>query len=136
MNSLQEFWAGMKVAVPNISYGEIITKTGNPKNTLPPRVLWPNIVKTAVVVQIVRDILGPVIIHSTYRSPEYNRSVGGKRSSLHVQFNAIDFDVRGVDHATVFQLLHDLRDKEVFKGGLGLYSWGCHVDTRGSNADW
>ena len=39
----------------------------------------------------------PIIITSGYRSPSYNRRVGGARNSYHLKGMAADIQVRGVD---------------------------------------
>ena len=47
--------------------------------------------------QVLRDRLGmPLIVHSAYRSPDYNRKVGGAKHSMHLQGAA--FDISMVNH--------------------------------------
>ncbi len=47
--------------------------------------------------QALRDHLGvPLIVHSAYRSPAYNRQVGGARYSMHLQGAA--FDIAMANH--------------------------------------
>lgn len=136
--SVEEFDAFAKgLQLPNIHPWELRTKCDRRLNTLPPANLLPNIVETAWVVQLVRNTFDkPVVIHSTYRAIPYNRTKGSSDGSLHVQFNAIDFHVKDVSHSEVYGLLTRWRGVGVFRGGLGKYSWGVHVDTRGTNADW
>jgi len=44
--------------------------------------------------QALRDQLGvPLIVHSAYRSPEYNRQVGGAEHSMHLQGAAFDISM-------------------------------------------
>ena len=65
---------------------------GKVTNSIPPRELWENIIQTALVIDEIREIAGaPIQIHSAYRSPEYNKAVGGERNSFHMRFMALDF---------------------------------------------
>lgn len=43
----------------------------------------------------------PVVITSGYRSPAVNSAIGGYQESQHVEGEALDFHVVGVDHFTV-----------------------------------
>ena len=114
--------------------------------------LYPNIIPTAMVLDILRTkIEEPIYINSTYRDPDYNKSVGGAKSSLHLLFNAIDFSVKRDSVASkmkaissIYGTLKDFDAKGyVYPGfgfqksvmGLGLYIRGSgsfiHLDTRG-----
>lgn len=104
-------------------------------NTDPPPALWPNMERTAKTLQLARTRLGkPIRITSAYRSPAYNKRIGGVSNSTHVQFNALDLVT--AKPATLYLVLLDLRREGAFKGGLGLYSSFVHLDTRGHNATW
>lgn len=102
-----------------------------------PEGLLPNILVTVMVLDELRKWYGkPIFIHSTYRSPEYNAAVGGKKNSLHLRFNAIDFGVE--DYKDLEKLYNKLDewDRGDFHWpamGLGLYERQqfIHVDTRG-----
>lgn len=53
---------------------------------------WPAIVRTAMKMDEVRELLkGPVIVNSWYRNPEVNRLVGGVPTSQHAKGEAVDF---------------------------------------------
>lgn len=107
------------------------------KNSTPPREMWGNIVQTIRIVDDLRAHLKrPVVLLSSYRSPAYNRAVGGARASQHLRFNALDIAVSGRSPEAVFSVLEQWRDAGKFRGGLGLYPTFVHIDTRGSNATW
>lgn len=49
----------------------------------------------------------PVQINSSYRSPAVNKAVGGSATSQHVNGQAIDFEIPGVDNKTVADWVAD-----------------------------
>ncbi len=109
------------------------------KNSQPPRKLWKNILPTLRIVDDLRASFGkPCRILSSYRSPDYNRAVGGATHSQHLEFNALDIAFDGVSPRQVYERLLEWRKAGKFTGGLGLYpsSGFVHIDTRGSNATW
>lgn len=110
---------------------------GGVANSVPPRDLWPRIVPTVRLVEAVREHFGPTRIHSAYRSPAYNRAVGGAATdSQHTHFRALDFSCATGTPAAWAALLRDLRAGGAFQGGIGVYRTFVHVDTRGTRADW
>lgn len=119
---------------------------GGVSNSCPPEELWPNIVRTLVVLDEVRHLVGQSIrLTSTYRDPDYNRAVGGERMSYHMKFMAIDFQGgKGpLGNAFIAKSLRGKRFKNpitgksfTFAGGIGRYPTFVHIDTRGVNASW
>jgi len=111
-------------------------------NKNPPRDLWRNIAHTAQVLDRLRGLMGaPIQTTSVYRSPAYNKKVGGAKHSQHLKFCAVDFIVKSqsgpAQWASVLrQLRSDGSREKMFKGGVGVYPSFVHVDTRGRNADW
>lgn len=104
-------------------------------NTDPPAELWPNMEQTAKMLDEARKRLGKAIrISSAYRSPAYNKRIGGVPNSTHVRFNATDLVT--AQPAKLYLVLMDMRREGLFKGGLGLYRSFVHMDTRGNNATW
>lgn len=107
-------------------------------NSEPPREMWGNIVATLRVVDQLRELWDrPIVLLSSYRSPDYNAACPGAASgSFHQQFRALDIAVSGKSPHQVFKQLSEWRDAGVYRGGLGLYNTFVHIDTRGSNATW
>lgn len=111
---------------------------GEVVNQLPPRALWKNIASTLKVADALRDELGVRLlnINSAYRSPAYNAACPGAAShSFHTQNMALDL-VYDCPPAKVAEAANALRNRGLFKGGIGLYSSFTHIDTRGKNANW
>jgi uncharacterized protein YcbK (DUF882 family) len=109
------------------------------KNSVPPRLLWKKIVPTLRIVEELRESFGkPCRILSSYRSPEYNKAVGGAQLSQHKEFTALDIAFDGVPPERVYERLIEWRKAGKFVGGLGLYpsSGFVHIDTRGRNSTW
>lgn len=109
------------------------------KNSTPPRKLWKNLVPTLRIVDELRASFGkPCRVLSSYRSPDYNRTVGGAALSQHLQFNALDITIDGVSALAVYDRLLQWRREGRFVGGLGYYpsSGFVHIDTRDYNATW
>ena len=75
----------------------------------------------------------PVIVNSGYRCSIHNKNVGGATSSLHLQGQAVDFRVVGVDPAKVYSFC-DALIKDA--GGVGKYQSFTHIDNRGYKARW
>jgi lysozyme len=104
-------------------------------NTDPPVALWPNMERTAKVLQEARNRLkSPIRLTSIFRSPAYNKRIGGVSNSTHCVFNATDLVC--AQPASLYLVLLDLRREGAFKGGLGLYRSFVHLDSRGHNATW
>lgn len=104
-------------------------------NTDPPEELWDNIITTIRVLDLLREQLGvPIMTTSVYRSPAYNKAIGGAKNSLHMEFNAIDFIVKNttLTPSQWASRLQDMKAAGVFDGWIGVYDHFVHLDTRGN----
>mgnify|MGYP002728049164 CR=1 FL=1 len=75
----------------------------------------------------------PVVIHSAYRTPQYNKQVGGAAHSQHCYGTAADIVVKGQNPAGVAACVRQLMPDW---GGVGIYKSFTHVDVRETKADW
>lgn len=77
----------------------------------------------------------PVVIHSGYRTPQYNAKAGGVAHSQHCYGTAADITVRGQTPAAVAAYARQLMPDW---GGVGVYSQKgfTHIDVRETRADW
>lgn len=126
----------------NISAQQVIEahakQRGKVWNRLPPREWWTRMGYTLRVVdRISSEMKVPVKeIVSAYRTHQYNSCCRGAKSHSWHQAN-VAVDVRFDTSARqVTTAARALRDRGLFKGGVGSYSSFTHIDTRGENVNW
>lgn len=113
----------------------------HPLNGLPPKDLWANIVPTIRLLDDWRSqIRLPIMLNSTYRSPEYNKHIGGAKASNHRAFCACDWWIRGTRMNAQIRNRFDalvrarLADGALDRAGRGYYSGSfIHIDTNHDN---
>lgn len=82
--------------------------------------------------QKLRDLVKkPIKINSAYRTPEYNKLIGGVGGSQHIEGKAADIVISGYTPKQV----RDLAKKIGFRG-IGVYPTFTHVDVRDQVSEW
>ena len=85
--------------------------------------------------ELVSDHLGSdtaLIINSGYRTPTYNRKIGGAKKSQHMEGTAADVSLPDGMSADNMAALAEQAGFD----GIGKYNTFVHVDVRGYNARW
>lgn len=97
-----------------------------------------NVKLLAKNLQVLRDEIGkPIRVISGYRSPKYNRKIGGARKSQHMTAKAADIKIKGMTPAEVKStIVRLIKEGKMMSGGIGLYRTFTHYDVRGRNARW
>jgi uncharacterized protein YcbK (DUF882 family) len=103
-----------------------------------PLTLMHNVSLLAEQLQVLRDWVGlPIKINSGYRSPVYNKQIGGVSNSQHLKAKAADIVVIGLSHSETQATIKSLIDDgKMMEGGLGCYATFTHYDIRNSRVRW
>jgi len=114
----------------NFKIQEFSCKDAN--KTPVPRQYWKNVNRLAKNLQALRDAVGqPVVITSGYRTPEYNKAIGGAKHSQHLLCLAADIKVPGLLPLEVAAMIENLiADGKIDQGGVGIYTTWVHYDCR------
>lgn len=90
--------------------------------------------RLVMVLESIRAHFGAAVtINSGYRTPEYNKQVGGVARSQHCYGTAADISVKGQTPAAVAAFARTLMPDW---GGVGVYKSFTHIDVREARADW
>lgn len=80
------------------------------------------------------EISEPVYINSGIRCAEHNANVGGASQSRHMLYgDAADIRCDGKTPREMYNIAERLLPNS---GGIGIYNWGIHIDTRTVKARW
>lgn len=86
------------------------------------------------ILQLVRNHFGKAVtINSAYRTPTYNKKVGGATYSQHQYGTAADIKVKGITPKEVANYVETLIPNT---GGIGIYSNFTHIDVRATKSRW
>ena len=124
----------LKAESTNFALNEFTSRDGGEV----PLGLRGNIKELMQNLETLRDVLKkPILIHSGYRTPNHNASVGGADKSTHLCGLAVDFKVRGVSPEVVVETIEQLiKEGKMKQGGLKAYKTFTHYDIRGTKARW
>ena len=83
----------------------------------------------------IRKRLGvPLIVNSGLRCEQHNANVGGVKNSQHVLGTACDLGTpAGISPEEMARVAEEVIGNA---GGIGIYSWGIHIDSRTTKARW
>lgn len=88
----------------------------------------------AVMDKIREEVGKPIRINSGIRCKRHNSNVGGVANSRHLYGSACDAQRPA---GTTPEQMAAIAEKHLpNSGGIGIYSWGIHVDTRPDRARW
>ena len=82
---------------------------------------------------------GPLLVSSGYRSPEWNRRIGGARRSQHVEGRALDLSPpRNSPQGNLVRLRGIVLEarEQGYLQGVGIYNGFVHIDIRARRATW
>lgn len=126
INAYSKAKDGSKKLSTNFTVKEFACKDGSDAVLVAPRLV--------MVLQTIRSHFGvPVVIHSAYRTPQYNTTVGGVAHSQHCYGTAADISVKGQTPAAVAAYVRQLMPDW---GGVGIYDTFTHIDVRETRSDW
>jgi len=121
---------------PHFSLSEVACNDGTP---YPPEWIESRLKPLLEAAEWVRERYGfPIKISSGYRTPWYNRKIGGAKFSQHVQGTALDMTtVQG--RGKLKDLIQAVMDARIngYCSGVGIYNGFVHMDQRpGKAATW
>lgn len=117
---------GSKKLAQNFQVKEFACKDGSDTIFIAPELV--------TILQAIRSHFGkPVTINSAYRTPEYNKKVGGASQSQHCYGTAADIAVSGVTPKQVAAFAETLLYN---RGGIGIYAGFTHIDVREVKSRW
>ncbi len=106
---------------PNFSSSEFSCQCGCGKVKVDSRLIE--------ALQTLRDRLEqPIFIHSGYRCPKHNKTVGGRPKSQHLFGKAADFHVPNYTPPQIAR--HAVQINAFRQGGIGVYPTYIHLDVR------
>ena len=126
INAYSKSKDGNKKLTPNFKVKEFACNDGSDPIFIAP--------KLVDILQKIRTHFGKaVIINSAYRTPSYNKNVGGATYSQHCYGMAADIRITGVTPKKVAEYVETLMPNT---GGIGIYSTFTHVDVREVKSRW
>jgi len=119
----------------NFNLDEFACNDGTPV----PDEYLPNVVKLMAALEVIRYACGnrAIVVNSGYRSPKYNKKIGGAKKSQHLTASASDLVHASMSPDQLYEVIEILIDEGAIpEGGVGLYNSFVHYDVRGTKARW
>lgn len=107
--------------------------------TIVPDKYIPNALRVAKNLEVLRAEIGePVFISgSGYRTPSWNKRVGGAPKSQHLTSSGADITTKNYSPKQLAAIIEKLiKAGKMEQGGLGTYPSFVHYDVRGTRARW
>jgi uncharacterized protein YcbK (DUF882 family) len=113
----------------HLTWKEMACKDGTPYPTE-----WrvTRAIELAEIFEVIRMSFGskPIIILSAYRTPSWNKKIGGARNSQHLEGRALDISPPdGVTASEFYKVIKEMAPS-LHIHGLGKYKTFVHIDTR------
>lgn len=110
---------------PNFHISELMCRDG----TTVPFGFLENARRICLHAQLLRNRVGPLVVVSGFRTPEWNKRVGGAAKSQHLTSSALDLRSATLPADELHRIyLWMIRTHQVDDGGLGLYKSWLHID--------
>ena len=110
---------------PNFHISELMCRDGTPV----PRELVDNARRICERAQLLRDVVGPLVVISGYRTMLWNHRVKGAKRSYHLTASALDLrSARRPARELLLTYLRLIKLGRVPDGGVGIYPTFLHID--------
>ena len=121
------FWDGIK----HFKRSEFACKCGKYCNGYPAEIDM----KMVKIADAIRErIRKPISVNSGLRCKTHNANVGGVSNSQHLYGTAADLGCPiGCTPSQMASIAEEIMGNT---GGIGIYSWGIHIDTRSTKSRW
>jgi uncharacterized protein YcbK (DUF882 family) len=115
----------------HLSWGELACNDGTP---YPEEWRTTRAVQLAEIFEMIRTICGnkSITVLSAFRTPAWNKKVGGAVSSQHLLGKALDLKHTTLTNDEFYKLIRNLPLKATKIRGIGRYTTFVHVDIRDS----
>ena len=126
-NATGNFWDGIKY----FKRSEFACKCGKYCNGYPAEIDM----KMVKIADAIRErIRKPISVNSGLRCKTHNANVGGVSNSQHLYGTAADLGCPiGCTPSQMASIAEEIMGNT---GGIGIYSWGIHIDTRSTKSRW
>ena len=126
-NATGNFWDGIKY----FKRSEFACKCGKYCNGYPAEI---DMKMVKIADEIRERIRKPISVNSGLRCKTHNANVGGVSNSQHLYGTAADLGCPiGCTPSQMASIAEEIMGNT---GGIGIYSWGIHIDTRSAKSRW